>query len=229
MKREKIISCIGLGYIKPILDLYKGLISYDYSRNSKIKVSPLENGYSVSIIVLSVLIVESYLNRIKYLEKNKSKNLKFFENKFGKENPHLYKKLIEIYILRDLIVHNHIWLSSYEYDDNYNEIKIYQKLLNGYGSKRGKKGDWKYNLYVNKKTKKTKCLELNVNPIKINTKDVKIVLKVLKELFELFDNTNPSYSVMKNNSFEFNGDFKNFSEIVDEITTSRKFNTERNC
>ncbi|GAI62151.1 unnamed protein product, partial [marine sediment metagenome] len=40
--------------------------------------------------------------------------------------------LNEIYILRDLIVHNHIWKITYEFDDDYNETKIYQKLLEGY-------------------------------------------------------------------------------------------------
>lgn len=217
IERKKIISCIGISYVEPILHLYKELISHNYSGNSKIKVSPRENGYSVSIIVLSVLMIESCLNRIKYLEKNKEENLKFFKNKFEKQNSDLYKELIEIYILRDLIVHNHIWRISYVYDDNYDEIKIYQKLLDGYGSKRWNKGDGKYSLCVNKKTKKTKFLGLNVNPIKIDTKEVKIVLRVLKEFFEFFDGINLSYFAMKNNSFMFNGDFKKFSEIINEI------------
>lgn len=220
MEREIIISCIGISYVEPILHLYKELIAHNYSGESKIKASSRESGYSISIIVLSVLLVESAMNRIKYLERNKEENLKFFENKFREKNPNLYKKLIEIYILRDLIVHNHIWRISYVYDDNYDETKIYQKLLDGYGSKRGNKGDRKYNLYVNKKTKKTKFLSLNVNPIKIDTKDVKIVLGILKEFFEFFDGINLSYFAMKNNFFMFNGNFKKFSEIVNEIICS---------
>lgn len=214
-KRQEIISCIGIGFIEPILTLYKESISHNYSGGSKVKVSLRENGYSVSIITLAILTVESALNRIRYLEKSNENNLEFFKNKFN--NQKLYDKLVEIYVIRDLVVHNHIWRIRYTFDEDYNETKIYQKLLEGYGNKRGRSGDWKYNNYVNKRTKKTKNLKLNVNPIKLGTIDVKIVLNVIKELFEFFDSRNLSYFAMKNHDFEFNGDFKKFSEIVDEI------------
>ncbi len=214
-KREEIISCIGISYIEPILTLYEELISHNYSGNSKIKVSTRENGYSVSIISLSILTVESALNRIRYLEKSRESNLKFFQIKFN--NSSLYDKLVEIYVIRDLIVHNHIWKIRYTFDQNYNETKIYQKLLEGYGNKRGRQGDWKYNTYVNKRTKKTKNLKLNVNPIKLGITDVKIVLNVLKELFEFFDSENPSYFALENYHFKFNNEFKKFSEIINEI------------
>lgn len=216
-KREEIISCIGIGYIEPILTLYRELISHEYSGNSKVKVSLRENGYSVSIITLSVLTIESALNRIRYLEKSKEENLEFFKHKFS--NKKLYDELVEIYVIRDLVVHNHIWRIRYTFDESYNETKIYQKLLDGYGSKRGKSGNWKYNNYVNKRTKTTKNLKLNVNPIKLGTSDVKIIFDVLKELFEFFDTKNLSYFSMRNHYFEFNGDFKKFSDIVDEINS----------
>lgn len=215
-KREEIISCIGISYIEPIIVLYNELISHKYQGKSKIKVSSRENGYSVSIILLSVLTVESALNRIRYLKKSNKNNLEFFKIQF--KNKQLYDKLNEIYILRDLVVHNHIWKITYEFDDDYNETKIYQKLLKGYGSKRGGKGDFKYNSYVDKRSKKTKILKLNVNPIKICTKDVKIVLDLLKELFNFIDSIDKSYFPINNFSFRFNGKFKKFSEIVNEIT-----------
>lgn len=52
-KREEIISCIGISYIEPIIVLYNELISHKYQGKSKIQVSSRENGYSVSIILLS--------------------------------------------------------------------------------------------------------------------------------------------------------------------------------
>lgn len=215
-KREEIISCIGISYIEPIIVLYNELISHKYQGNSKIQVSSRENGYSVSIILLSVLTVESALNRIRYIEKSNKNNLEFFRIQF--KNQQLCDKLNEIYILRDLVVHNHIWKITYEFDDDYNETKIYQKLLEGYGSKRGGKGDFKYNSYVDKRSKKTKISKLNVNPIKICTKDVKIVLDILKELFDFIDSIDKSYFPINNFPFRFNGKFIKFSEIVNEIT-----------
>jgi len=70
-----------------------------------------------------VLCVESFLNRVKYLEKdNKSQNRcnwKYFEDKFGKSD--LSQKIIELYIIRDIIVHNYIWVISYEPNEKWVE------------------------------------------------------------------------------------------------------------
>lgn len=214
MKRDKIISCIGIHYIEPILRLYEELISFNYTGDSRIKVSPRENGFSVSIIVLSVLTIESALNRIRYIKKDSTQqnNLNFFKNKFNhlglKLN--LYNKLAEIYVLRDIIAHNHIWKISYTLNDRYDETKVYQKLLKGYGDK-------KYNDHVNKKSKETKILKLNINPIKIGIKDVNIVLCVLEELFEFFNSIDLFYFPIKNFDFKFKNQFMKFSDIIDKI------------
>ena len=215
MSREEIISCIGTGCIEPILKLYEELTSTTYSERSEIKVSLRENGFSVSIIALSILTIESALNRARYIEKYKKGNLEFFKNKIN--NKDLYDKLIELYVIRDLIVHNHIWRIRFTYNEKYNETKIYQKLLDGYGDKRGKKGDWKYKKYVNKRTKKTKKLKLNVNPIKIGITDVKKVFMILDEIFKALDNKNKSYFPINNFHFKFNGKQMTFSEIVRKI------------
>jgi len=121
-KRQVVISILGMAYIEPIINLYSLLNSQDFKKFSKTKVSLKENGYSISIIVLSVLMVESIINRIKYLEKNKTKNnLYFFQNFCSDKN--LIADLTEIYIIRDLIAHNHIWRTSYDFDENYVILK----------------------------------------------------------------------------------------------------------
>ena len=154
-KRQVVISVLGMAYIEPIINLYSLLDEQDFKRFSRTKVSLKENGYSISIIVLSVLLVESMINRIKYLEKkNKIENIKFFDE-FCNDSK-LVSNLIEIYVVRDVIAHNHLWSVSYEFDEKYTEKNIYQKLLDGYGNKRDKRSDWKYTNYVNIKNKVTK-------------------------------------------------------------------------
>lgn len=81
--KDEIISCIGLAYIEPILTLCEKLGSHNFQGESKIQVSTRENGYSVSIIVLCVLMLESGINRVKYLEKkSKDRNIIFFQKSF---------------------------------------------------------------------------------------------------------------------------------------------------
>src|SRR3989344_2162034 len=213
VKREIKISCIGISFIEPVIDLYLKLRKLKFSGYSKTQVSSRENGYSVSIIVPLILFVESSLNRIRYLEKDKRDNLKFFSSKFS-SNQNLVKKLYEIYVLRDLIFHNHIWRISYEFDNSYNEIKIYQKILNGYGDKRP---DKKYVDYVDKRKKITKTLKLNVNPIKINKVDVIKVFMFVSELFKFLEAQNKSYLPPPNFHFKYRGKYLTFYDLADKF------------
>ena len=215
--REVKISCIGISFIEPILDLYTKLKSFKFSGHSKTQVSSIENGYSVSIVVLSILLIESVLNRVRYLEKDKRNNLKFFDAKFN--NVQLSTKLYEIYVLRDLIVHNHIWRISYEFDQNYNEVMIYQKLLEGYGDKRP---DRKYIDYVDKRKKCTKNLKLNINPIKVNATDVTKVFTVMKELFDFLEQQSKAYFPLSHFHFKYDGRGLTFYDIVDKIIHDAK-------
>lgn len=213
VKREIKISCIGISFIEPAIYLYLKLRKLKFSGYSKTQVSSRENGYSVSIIILLILFIESSLNRIRYLKKDKIDNLKFFSSRFM-HNPDLVKKLYEIYVLRDLIVHNHIWRISYEFDNNYNEIKIYQKLLEGYGDKRP---DKKYIDYVNKRKKITKTLKLNINPIKINKTDVIKVFMFVSELFKFLEAQDKSYLPLSNFHFKYRGKYLTFYDIADKF------------
>ena len=210
--RKVKISCIGISFIQPIFDLYTKLKSIRFGKHNGTQVSSIENGYSVSIIVLSVLLIESVLNRVRYLERSNEKNLKFFKLKFNEEEL-LLTKLYEIYVLRDLIVHNHIWRISHKFDQDYNEVDIYQTLLSGYG-------DNKYKDYVNKRKKCTKNLKLNINPIKVNTTDVNKVLVVAKELFYFLEQQNNAYFPLSNFYFEYDNKEMTFYKIINDIISS---------
>jgi len=212
-KRQIKISCIGISFIDPIIDLYLKLKRLKFSGYSKTQVSSRENGYSVSIIVLLILLVESSLNRIRYLEKDKKDNLKFFSSKFS-TNQGLINKLYEVYVLRDLIVHNHIWRISYEFDNNYNEIKIYQKLLEDYGDKRG---DKKYKDHVNKRKKITKTLKLNINPIKISKEDVNKIFKFVSTFFKFLEEQNREYFPLSNFHFKYRNKYLTFYDFVNKV------------
>ena len=221
-KRQIVISVLGMTYIKPIIDLYTKLDEQKFEKFSRTKVSLNENGYSTSTIVLSILMVESIINRVKYLEKkNKIENVKFFSD-FCKDSK-LVSHLTELYVIRDIIVHNHLWSVSYEFDEKYNEKKIYQKLLEGYGSKRGKRSDWKYKNYVDIKNKVTKNLKLNIVPMNIGKEDVIKIFKVLKNLLKYLEEkelskTNKIYFPITGFHYKFKNEDLDFFQILEKIT-----------
>ena len=109
MKHQE-ISCIGISYIQPILELYWKLSHTTYSRSSRIRVSSDENGYSVSIVSLTAFCIESLLNNLRYHKECSGEKfvLNFFEKYYPKYTD-LAENLNELFVLRNIIAHNHIW------------------------------------------------------------------------------------------------------------------------
>ena len=212
MLRYKKISVIGVSLIFPVVDLYQKLNKMKFSGNSKTQVSDYENGYSSSICLLSVAIIESFINRIKHFSRSKFKyeksNLKFFLEHF--KNQDLHEKITELYILRDSIIHNHLWSISNSFDKNNNEIKIYHKLIKIYGN------DIKFKLCVNRKKRKTKLLSLNIVPIKIGKNDAKIVLKTLNE-FLLFLESKQKFNIGSLHIYPNNGRSVSFPKFISKL------------
>ena len=208
---KKIITCIGDSYIDPILTLYEELDKNTSNYINEINSSYIVNGYSVSIVILSVLMIDSILNRIRYLKNDQSKikNLDFFKSEFN--NKKLSEKLTEIYVLRDIIAHNHIFEIEYDYDQNHNFIIKNTSLLKTYGDK-------KYSDNIDKTHLCTKILKLNINPIKIDKSDVLKVFNVLKELFEFLEHKDIRYFPLSHWHFYYKNKWLNFYQIIDNIS-----------
>ena len=74
--------------------------------------------------------------------------------------------LEEMFILRDVIVHNHIYKIKCAIDENNGALKSYrQEILPGYG-------DGKFKGNINSRTKLTKLLRFNIQPTKIGFEDI---------------------------------------------------------
>jgi len=79
------LSIIGYSYLNPLGVLLEKLFSLDQRDPNEVQTSPLENGYSVSLIILTVLMVESLVRRVQFfVEKGKTRSsLQFIRNNFS--------------------------------------------------------------------------------------------------------------------------------------------------
>ncbi len=208
-KKEQIeISCIGVSYIQPILDLYWKLSNEKFSGNSKIRVSSNENGYSVSIVALTVFCIESLLNNLKYHKKCSDWNVLTF---FRREYPQyvdLAENLNELFTLRNVVAHNYIWKIKYEFDDNYNEINIRKQLQDGYGN-------LAFNNVIDEVNKVTQKLRLRIIPTRIGIKEAKQALLILKEFSDFLDKEEFYY--ISNPHFKYIRKIRSFEEIINII------------
>lgn len=207
---NKIISCIGSSYCQPIVDLYEKMQTYKYTGDcNNFQVSPRENGYAVSIIILTVLLIDSTINRIKYFEKKTARNNAFINNFFN--NPELSHALEEAYIIRDVIAHNHLREIETHYNENTEKTTaINNTLLNSYGDKKFNKG-------IDKVTLQTKFCALNINPVIINKNDVEKIFKILHKFLISLKDKDRNYSQPLNESVKYNSKIIKLQTFLDNI------------
>jgi hypothetical protein len=124
--------------------------------------------------------------RIQYFRKDDTWiALKYAENAFP-DCPYL-KHLSEVFTVRDLIAHNHLWLSSVTLSPP-NSVRLNRTgLVPGSGDKRFKS-------ILNKKTYKTKVLKLNLRPTSLCRRDVSTVLTVTSNVLFYLESKDPAHA-----------------------------------
>src|SRR5690606_34218681 len=128
-----------------------------------------------------VLLIESVINRIQYLrgENPLKKPIKFVRDTFPTNGFADY--LEELFVVRDVIAHNHIWEAQIFWDENYDLKLISANLSAGYG-------DNKFNQVVDPKSRSTKLLKINLFPTRISKQDCVITLKRAVEFLLFLEN-----------------------------------------
>lgn len=207
-KKHKEISCIGISYIQPILDLYSKLDTMTFSGSSKIRLSSNENGYSVSIVSLIVFCIESLINNLRYHQSsNATHNLDFLLATYPKYKK-LFNKINELITVRNAIAHNHIWVIEYETDENHNELNIEKTRLDGYGQ-------GAFHHVVNFEKKETKILKMRIIPTRIGKLEAKQSLLILGEFSDFLDSVGFRY--ISNSSFKFNSKNLSLKKVISKI------------
>lgn len=216
MPINKSISIVGDAYLQPISVLLEKLFLHPGSPEDEVGTGTRTCGYSISICILAFLYFESYTMRIrylnpKYLSKKYRWNFDFLE-KLYKNFPNI-DTLKELAVLRDLIVHNHLWEIDFSSDNKF------RRKIDG-AHKNSFSGDKKYENCVDLKTYKTKILQLNVIPTKIGKSDV---CKVLNSIIEslLFIEEKDINVCQISNSIVIFGETgtrrRNFVELISEL------------
>ncbi len=214
INKQKLVTVVTANYVDMLLPelLEKSLEAYlkkDFSKRH-FQVSVFENTHSTAGIVLTVLAMEAYRNRIYYLE-NKALSKKGLAEDLGevfkikdKSFPaNLLKEILtEVEIVRDVIVHNHLYEVEIVNDGNWDMISHRQKLLKDYGdSKRLRSG------LVTEQTRQTKNLKLSVQPAKIGFEDLFTILVVFDMFVGMSDKHFPNSYVPFRFTHKFNGDW----------------------
>ena len=209
-KPEGYISIVASNFIFPIVSLFESLNNVGAHPPNEVQASPLENGYSLAIVTLTVLMVESAVSRTQYMMKVSppQKALAFIKQEFQSD---LYEKVEEIFVLRDLIAHNHVWEANVYWDENGKLRLVDAQRVKGYGDK-------KFEKVVDSNNRKTKILGLNVFPNRISRTDALTVLKTAYEFLSETEQKDHNYFSVSAVIVKYKGNVIDFKKFMSEIS-----------
>jgi len=204
-----LISIIGDSYFEPICALLERLQKFDEIEANGVQSGFYVNGFSASICLLAAACLESYTMRVRYLKK--STQAEIDKQSVVQYLPKVFsgfpysKELIEIFIVRDVVIHNHLWEIGFDWSDNGMD------LVNA-ASKSS--GDRKYKEQVDLNLRKTKKLNLNINPIKIGKVDAMSVLRAMWRILVYLQSQDLQFCSVTAHHYKYHGKLVRFGEIV---------------
>lgn len=185
-----IITVMGSRFQQPIADLIDRLILREYAKPDRVGSNFYEGGYSASIIILLVAMLESMIQRNRYFFKINNpptKKASFVACKYLHETLHYrrYAQIQELFELRNSVAHNHLW-----------EVKFIWKKAGGREHKQSSLVPDTHRLAAlprqSAKIPRTKIVRFNLQPSRIDRTDVVKALAVANHLLEFLSNKDVS-------------------------------------
>ncbi len=206
--KDDLVTIIGSAYFEPICALLEKLEKFEEQQNEA-HSGFYVNGFSVSICLLAVACLESYVMRVRFVHKANQKDID--RTAVANYLPSLYQnfpyvnELMEIYILRDIIIHNHLWEMEFTWEDNGISVTT---------AKKRSTGDTKYSQSVDVNTRQTKVLGLTVNPIKVGKLEVTSVLQAVWKILLFLEQQDRNQCYVSAAHSRYKGKMVRFGEVI---------------
>jgi hypothetical protein len=204
------VSVIGFSLIQPVIELVEKLESSAVVEPNEVHTGQGENGYSCAVVALTILLLESALNRTRYLRKDANSEGISVADYFSKISPdqNLARDVDEIFAARDAIVHNHLW----EAKVNTVAMKFASppKLLPGYGNTRLRR-------VMDPETRLSRRLKINLFPPRIWRRDAYVVFKTVGRTLATLEEMDRAYFYISVRHFRFRGHLVRLREVLNAL------------
>ncbi len=210
---ETTISIIGTAYFQPISDLLEKWLKRKVPRSDKVSSGYYEGAYAVSLIILLVSAFESFMARERWFRKDVSIRRReglpeIFKKLFPKYRR--YKRLSDVYVVRDSIVHNHLW----EIDSEQNRFRK-RKLVKATQSPWD--GNTRYKERINLESRRTKALSLHTVPTRIDRRDALKVMGVILDALMVIETCGAMPIRITESTVGFQGGNRPFKELYSAL------------
>jgi len=211
--REKLVTVLGSAYFQPIADLVERLIQRKRTRPTRVQSTHNESGYAAAVVLLLVAMFESYVSRVRFAQpKRVSDDKRSAVDVVLAVFPKLRhrKALEDVYVLRDLLIHAHLWEIEYEWGGPVPMVLKKATLHTAYGDK-------KFRKRVNSTTHRTKALSLSTFPSRIDRRDLLKVFETLWKTLLRFEAQDRFQCYVSHLHVRFKGKSVLFGDLSSEI------------
>jgi len=209
------VSIIGSKLAQPLADVLQRLVRAP-APGAGPKPPPIdEAGHSATACLLVAVILESFVMRARYLDSQEDRvDARTVHDYLAKRFPDFLDedKVRELFVLRDSIAHNHLWLLELS-DDRQTWGDIIQKEMHEL-TERYK--DRKYEQAVDPEIARTRMLCLHVIPTQIDRSDVQKVLRVLRDALGFLDAKRGPILGVTANIVQFDGSLLNLLQLTEQ-------------
>ncbi|MBF6651122.1 hypothetical protein [Methylobacter sp. BlB1] len=210
---DDVVTVVGTAYFQPIADLLQNLLRREPGGPFPGGSGVHENGYAASIVVLLVAMLESFVSRLRFV-----RNSEFLAG--GSNTPDLLEKyfsdlptkddLVEVFLLRNVVIHNHIWhLDVSNYEAELQTKSTPQDL--GFQTQKH------YADVVDMEARRTRRLCLNVNPTAVDRRDVLAVFRVVWKTLEFMNKKDFGHTPLAGRTVGFFQKHRQFDELIGEL------------
>ncbi len=211
--QDSLVTVVGSAYFQPLADLIVGLLRRQPHRPNRVKSGHDEHGYSAAIVVLMVAMFESYMSRVRLVQPtHMPASVRSAQHIVLAVFPKFKHKkaLAEVYVLRDILMHSHLWEIEYEWGGPVPMTLKKATLHPGYG-------DQKFRDRVDMKTYRTKAIGLSVFPSRVDRRDVLKVFDTVWKTLIRFQKQDINQVNVSNLHVGFRGKNVLFASLRNEI------------
>lgn len=210
-----VVTVVGSAYFQPIADLVQNLLRKPPGGPFPAGTGDRENGYSASLVVLLVAVLESYTSRLRFV-----RNSELMAG--GHSTPDLLalyfpdlptkEELVEVFLLRNVVVHNHIWhLDVSDYEAAGSPARSTPQEL-------GFQTNKNYDAVVDVVARKTRKLGLPASPTAVGRNDVLTVFQVVWSTLTYMNRKDFGHTPLGGRTVCYGGKYRQFEELIGELS-----------
>lgn len=204
-----VITIVGTAYFQPISDLVERLLTRSVSEPGPAGAGHHENGYSAAIVVLLIAVLESFTSRLRFLRAGEfdagGKPVSEILQAYFADLPN-HGELVEIFLLRNIVAHNHVWHLDVSTFPETTTIATPQDI--------GFKPNKHYESVVDLASRATRKLALHTSPTSLDRTDVAKVFNVVWATLSFMFTKNFQHTPLAGRTVGFRGKFIQFEELL---------------